>query len=160
MGWKIIKSFVLNLLQKEDASRFEEWKWVRTLPRKECVGKCLSFVIRFVMFCFRKNNFEWYFAGNSGEGVERLLPNHISPDARDLLATLLQYDPELRPTAHRAMSHPYFKGLREAARKSLDEMMPGDVTVSIGTAVKTLSEVDGMLNADLRTLGDVKPKVV
>lgn len=62
---------------------------------------------------FRKGNFEWYFSGKEGgSGVERLLPNHISAEARELLGALLQYDPELRPTAHRALSHPYFKGLR------------------------------------------------
>jgi len=68
--------------------------------------------MHFLCFLFSKpKNMDIYFGGGSS-GVEKLLPVHISQEAKELLRALLQYDPDVRPTAHRVLQHHYFKDLR------------------------------------------------
>ena len=58
------------------------------------------------------SNFDWYFTGKEPKGVNTLLPTHVTSEAKDLLILLLQYDPDARPSSHRALQHAYFKDLR------------------------------------------------
>ena len=64
----------------------------------------------------KSRNFDWQFAASpkEGTGIDRLIPAHVSTDCRELIKSLLQYDPDLRPTAHRAIGHSYFNELRYA----------------------------------------------
>ncbi|RNF11090.1 putative protein kinase [Trypanosoma conorhini] len=57
------------------------------------------------------------FPQKQGTGIAKLLPN-ASPEALDLLTKLLTYDEEHRVTAREALRHPYFKALRENAKKA------------------------------------------
>jgi len=44
------------------------------------------------------------------EGLARLLPLWVEPEAADLLKSLLRLKPQQRPTAEQALKHPYFRG--------------------------------------------------
>ena len=47
-------------------------------------------------------------------GIRNLFSSVASPEAVDLLESLLQFDPSKRPTAHECLSHPYLAAYRNA----------------------------------------------
>jgi len=58
------------------------------------------------------------FPDKQGTGIARLIP-HASEDCIDLIEKLLVYNPEIRITAAQALSHPYFREIREAENRAL-----------------------------------------
>lgn len=55
------------------------------------------------------------FPAKEGTGLARLLPN-ATPEGLDLITRLLAYDPDERISAQSALTHPYFRDMRERER--------------------------------------------
>ncbi|TFJ85767.1 hypothetical protein NSK_003271 [Nannochloropsis salina CCMP1776] len=51
------------------------------------------------------------------EGLARLLPLGVEPEAADLLKSLLRLKPQQRPTAEQALKHPYFRGKKSSVEE-------------------------------------------
>jgi len=63
-------------------------------------------------FFSKSKSFDWYFNCVDEEtGLDDHLPDSIPNDAKDLIISMLSYDPDARPTAHRVLCHPYFKDM-------------------------------------------------
>lgn len=59
---------------------------------------------------------EFDFKHEEGTGIEKLIPNNVSPDVTEIIVKLLAYDQAQRMSASQALKHPYFRELREADR--------------------------------------------
>ncbi|CAG7836969.1 unnamed protein product [Allacma fusca] len=119
--------------------------------------------IKRVLGEMKNANYDWYFTGKDPKGVETLLPTHVTPEAKDLLKHLLQYDPDSRPSSHRALQHAYFKELREQAQRAAREKIPsitGPIVTIVGDEGGLEVTADDNANpVDLATLGDAKLKL-
>lgn len=62
------------------------------------------------------SHMDFDFPPKQGTGITKLLP-HASPDALDLMAKLLTYNPDERVSAKQALRHAYFKEIRELDKK-------------------------------------------
>ncbi|CAL8080589.1 unnamed protein product [Orchesella dallaii] len=100
-----------------------------------------------------KNNLEVYFTGKEGTGLEKILPSHITREAKEIIKTCLAYDPEQRPSAQRIIQLSYFYELRESYTKNPEKISSKPVIAICDEAVMEYRDP-----IDLGTLGDNKKK--
>src|SRR3989442_1557175 len=100
---------------------------------------------------YRRNNMEFHFAGKEGTGLEKILPAHISREAKDIIKSCLLYDPEQRPTAQRIVQLGYFTELRESYAKNPEKVSSKSVVLICDDTV-----TDQCTPIELGTLGDHK----
>ncbi|ODM98971.1 MAPK/MAK/MRK overlapping kinase, partial [Orchesella cincta] len=94
-----------------------------------------------------------YFSERTGTGLEKMLPSHITREAREIIKNCLAYDPEQRPSAQRTIQLPYFYELRESYAKNPEKVSSKPVVAICDETVMEYREP-----IDLGTLGDNKKK--
>jgi len=68
-----------------------------------------------------------------------ILPS-ASPEAIDLLSSILQYDPSLRPSASKALKHPFFSGPMQPIRKTPIYVMSASKAEKVSSESKFLED--------------------
>jgi len=86
------------------------------------------------------SHINFQFPERTGTGLARLLPN-ANPECLELLSKMLAYNPDDRISARAALSHPYFRELREMERLRRHGVSPARMLVGSSSTASTSGPV-------------------
>lgn len=90
--------------------------------------------------------------------LHTIIPN-ASPEAIDLLNEMLTYDPAKRPSATKALQHPWFNGPVEAVRKTAPKVPPKVITTVEKIDDNRKMKDDESIKVDVQDISKKAPQI-